>query len=137
MRPAAVNAPCRTRNATSVCRSCAVLHRSEAAVKPAMHVAKYARLPKSFVRNGLSGIATTFEMMYPVTIQMPSSIEAPMLPSIVGSATLTIVESRVSRSEANMTAITMRSRRVPNSTTGIAPGSGGASDSADSIGPIS
>ena len=50
-------------------------------------------------------------------IHVPSSIDAPMFPSIVGSATLTIVASSVCKSAAIMTPATMITRRLPYSTT--------------------
>ncbi|MGZ3496670.1 MAG: hypothetical protein ACXWNK_00675 [Vulcanimicrobiaceae bacterium] len=41
-----------------------MLQRIDAAVKPAMQMAKYRLRPSIRMSSGLSGIAMTFEMMY-------------------------------------------------------------------------
>src|SRR5271163_1186905 len=58
-------------------------------------------------------------------IHVPSSIAAPMFPSIVGSATLTMVASSVWRSAASMTPQTRIVRRAPLSSTEAGPSGAG------------
>src|ERR1700739_4292436 len=93
-------APCRIRNNMMAPRLGAIPHRSELTVKIARHNMKKRLRPSTPANQPLIGNTIAFETRYDVRIQVLSSLLAPRLPAMYGSATLAMLVSSTSMNAA-------------------------------------
>ncbi|MCY1214439.1 hypothetical protein D9M72_262530 [compost metagenome] len=97
-------APCRMRAASSVVRLGATPHSQDDSTNSRMAPTNRRTCPMRCVSQPVSGIATALAAANSVITQVPSSIDTPRLPAIVGIATLAIDESSTFMKVARATA---------------------------------